>query len=118
MLAERAILLLNLTALGWTLLVIGVIQLIVGFGIMAGVGGVLYSASTLFVARRDTLEVIWDVPYDSNLTTSLQSRAFGALMSIAAGVVLATIIVSERVLAFVEQQLSPALLDALVRSRE
>ncbi len=38
-LAERAILLLNLTALGWTLLVIGVIQLIVGFGIMAGSTG-------------------------------------------------------------------------------
>ncbi|MDH3682237.1 MAG: YihY/virulence factor BrkB family protein [Acidimicrobiia bacterium] len=83
--------------------------------VLISIGGVLYSASALFVAWRDTLEVIWDVPYDSNLTTSLQNRAFGALMPIAAGVVLATIIVSEQVLAFVERQLSPALLDALVR---
>ncbi len=33
---ENRILLLDLTALGWTFLVIGVIQLVVGFGIMAG----------------------------------------------------------------------------------
>jgi uncharacterized BrkB/YihY/UPF0761 family membrane protein len=35
-LASRSILLLDLTALGWTLLIIGVIQLLVGFGVMAG----------------------------------------------------------------------------------
>jgi len=83
--------------------------------VLISLGAVLYSASALFVAWRDTLEVIWDVPYDSSLTTSLQRRAFGALVPIAAGVLLATIIVSEQLLAFVAQQLSPALLDVLVR---
>lgn len=34
--AGNRILLLDLTALGWTFLVIGVVQLLVGFGIMAG----------------------------------------------------------------------------------
>jgi membrane protein len=83
--------------------------------VLLSVGGVLYSASALFVAWRDTLEVIWDVPYDSDLTSSLRSRAFGVLVPIAAGVGLALIIVSEQALAFVEQQVSPAVLDALLR---
>ncbi len=35
-LAANRILLLDLTALGWTYLIIGIVQLVVGFGIMAG----------------------------------------------------------------------------------
>jgi membrane protein len=85
-----------------------------GFALISA-GVVVYSASALFVAWRDTLELIWDVPYESGLATSLRSRAFGALVPVGAGILLATIVLLELLVAFAEQLVSSDLLDAILR---
>lgn len=67
---------------------------------VVSVGLLVYSASALFVAWRDALNVIWDVPYQSGLETSIRSRAFGALVPISVGIVLASVLLVEMVLAW------------------
>jgi membrane protein len=82
------------------------------------VGLAVYSASILFVAWRDALDVIWDVPYRSGLETSIRSRAFGALVPISVGILLAAILLVEMVTALVAELITSPLIDALIRLTE
>jgi membrane protein len=77
---------------------------------------VVYSASVLFAAWRDTVESLWDVPYVSGLQRSLRSRAFAVLVPIGAGVLLAAMMVLQGFLTFVEGLVGSALLDVTLRS--
>ncbi len=78
---------------------------------------VAYSSSILFVAWRDTLEIVWDVPYEADLFISLRSRAFGALVPITAGLLLAAVLILEVVVGFVGELVDSVLLDTTLQRR-
>lgn len=82
------------------------------FGILA----VIYSASVLFVAWRDMIELIWDVPYEPGLERTLRARAFAMLVPLCAGLMLATMMLLQGFLTFVEGLVGSALLDITIRS--
>ena len=75
---------------------------------------IVYSASVLFVAWRDSLEAIWGLPYQSGLKTTIRSRVFGALVPIAVGIFLAMILLAEVLTALAADLVTSPLLDAVV----
>lgn len=83
---------------------------------VVGVLAVLYSASVLFVAWRDTVELIWDVPYQPGIRTTLLARALAALVPVLAGVALAAAIVLQSLLTFVASEVGSRLVDVTVRT--
>jgi membrane protein len=88
-----------------------------GFAIVTA-AVVVYSASILFVAWRDTLEAIWELPYRTGLKTSVRRRIFGAMGPIAAGVLLATVVIIEILTALAADFITSPVLDALIRTMQ
>ncbi|MEM9747092.1 MAG: YihY/virulence factor BrkB family protein [Actinomycetota bacterium] len=78
-------------------------------------GVVVFSTTILFVAWRDVLEVIWEVPYQSGLRTSLLNRATGVLVPVAAGLLLATTLLLQTGVTFVQQLVRTGVLDVALR---
>lgn len=64
---------------------------------------VTYTASLLFVAWRDTLELIWDVPYVFDVRTSIVGRIVAMLVPVLVGFILAGTIVAQTVVALVTE---------------
>lgn len=82
-----------------------------------GVSVAVFSASVLFVAWRDVLELIWDVPYESGLRRKLSTRAVGALVPVIAGLLLTLTMVLHAAVSFVQELLwTDALLNAVLRT--
>jgi membrane protein len=81
-----------------------------------GILTVVYSASLLFSAWRDTVELIWEVPYESGLQRTLSARAFAVLVPIVAGLLLAAMMLLQGFLTAVQGFVGSALLDATIRS--
>lgn len=86
-----------------------------GFAVISALV-VVYSASVLFVAWRDNLEVIWDVPYEPGLERSLRGRAFGALVPVLAGLLLSTILLVQMGMGYLNELVDSDLLDATLRA--
>lgn len=82
------------------------------FGVLA----IVYSASVLFAAWRDTVESVWGVPYESGLQKTLRARAFAMLVPIGAGLLLAAMMLLQGLLTFVEGLVGSGLLDVTLRS--
>lgn len=88
-----------------------------GFAIVTFVV-LVYSASILFVAWRDTLEEIWELPVRSGLETTVRSRVFGALVPLAVGILLSAVILVELLAALAGEFITAPLLDAIIRAVE
>ena len=67
-----------------------------------GIGVVIFSASILFVAWRDILELVWNVPYESGLRRTVATRAIGALVPIIAGLLLTFTMILQTAVTFVQ----------------
>jgi membrane protein len=76
---------------------------------------VVYSASILFVAWRDALEDIWELSYRPGLKTTLRSRVYGAVVPLAAGILLSAIVLVELLAALAGEFVTAPLLDAIIR---
>jgi membrane protein len=76
---------------------------------------VVYSASILFVAWRDSLDAVWGLPYGSGVKTTIKRRAFGALVPIALGILFAAIVFVEVLAALAADVVTSPLLDAVIR---
>ena len=74
-----------------------------------------YTASVLFVAWRDTLEVIWDVPYTSGVRTTIMKRIYGMLIPIVVGITLAAVIVVQTVVALLSENSQLEFVEATLR---
>jgi membrane protein len=81
-----------------------------------GIGAVVFSASVLFAAWRDTVEFVWDVPYQPSLESTLRARAFAVLVPIGMGVLLAAMLLLQGFLTFVSQFVDSRVLDITLRS--
>jgi membrane protein len=86
-----------------------------GFALFS-VGIVLYSASILFVAWRDSVELIWEVPFEPGLHVTLRSRAFAMLVPVIAGLLLAGTMIMQSLVTFVQGIFDGELIDAAVRT--
>ena len=85
-----------------------------GFALIS-VLAVVWSSSVLFVAWRDMLEIVWDIPYDDGLTSSIRSRAFGMLVPIVAGLMLSAILILEVVVGFIVDLVSWDVVDTTLQ---
>lgn len=81
-----------------------------------GIAAVVYSASVLFTAWRDSIEFVWGVPYDAGFEITLRTRAFAVLVPIGMGLLLAATMVLQALLSFVEEFVRSGLVDATLRS--
>jgi membrane protein len=88
-----------------------------GFAIVTAVV-VVYSASILFVAWRDTLEAIWELPYRTGLKISIRRRIYAALGPLAAGLLLATIVLLEVLTALAADFITSPVLDAIIQAMQ
>ncbi len=80
------------------------------------IGAVVFSASVLFTAWRDTIEFIWGVPYRPSLKSTLLARAFAVLVPIGVGLLLAATMLLQGLLTFAEELVESGLLDVTLRS--
>jgi membrane protein len=83
---------------------------------LVAVAVIIYSASSLFLAWRDTLEVIWELPFRSGLKTSIMRRLQGALVPIAVGIFLSVMVFVEVLAAMVGGFVTAPWLDAIVHA--
>lgn len=74
-----------------------------------------YTGSILFVAWRDSLELIWGVPYDSDVKTTILKRIYGMLIPVAVGILLAALVVFQTVVALLSELSRFVLIDATLR---
>jgi membrane protein len=79
-------------------------------------GVILFSASVLFVAWRDSVELIWQVPYEASLETSLRARAFAVLVPVCAGLILVATMILQGLVTFAQDLVSGELVDAAIRT--
>jgi membrane protein len=78
------------------------------------IGVVLYSASVLFVAWRDSLGDTWGLRYRTGVEPTIRRRVFGVLVPIAVGFLLATITLLQMLAALVGDFVTSPLFDALL----
>jgi membrane protein len=75
---------------------------------------VVYSASKVFVAWRDTLGAVWELPIGTGLRSTVHRRVFGAAGPIAVGLLLAAIVLIEMLAALGSDLVTSPLIDALI----
>jgi membrane protein len=86
-----------------------------GFAIVTGLV-VVYTASILFIAWRDALDAIWEVPYRGGLRTSIRRRVYATVVPVAMGIALAGIVLVEMVTAFIGEFVTAPLPDAILNA--
>jgi membrane protein len=86
-----------------------------GFAIITGIV-VVYSASILFIAWRDSLDTIWGVPYQAGLKTSIRRRIYGAIVPFVIGILLSSIVLIEVLTAIVGDFVTAPLVDATLNA--
>lgn len=74
-----------------------------------------YTGSMLFVAWRDTLELIWDVPFVSDMKNTVLRRVYGMLIPVGVGIVLAGLVIVQTVVGLIPELSRFALIDATLR---
>jgi len=84
-----------------------------GFAIITGIV-VVYTASILFIAWRDALDSIWEVPYQAGLAVSIRRRIYAALVPVAVGVLFSSVVLVEILTAVFGDFVTSPLLDALL----
>ncbi len=77
---------------------------------------VIFSASVLFVAWRDIVDFIWEVPYQPTFETTLRSRVFAGLVPVAAGLLLTATLLFQAAMGVAEQLVDSAVLNATLRT--
>jgi membrane protein len=85
-----------------------------GFALFS-IGVILFSASVLFSAWRDTIQLIWEVPYEPSLKTTLRTKLFAVLVPIFAGFFLVVTLILQGAMTFVQEFVSAPALDTVLR---
>jgi membrane protein len=82
---------------------------------LVSLGALIVTASVLFVAWRDVVDLIWGIPRQRGLRASLRRRLFGVLMIVGSGVLLALMIFSQTMVGALEGIVDNGALNALVK---
>ena len=77
-------------------------------------GALLFTASLLFVAWKELVDLVWDVPREAGIAAGAARRVFGVAVVVGAGLLLAAMIFAEVILGAVDRFVEGPALDALV----
>lgn len=72
----------------------------------------IWASSALFTAWRDMLEIVWDVKYQHGLGETIRSQVIALAVPIAAGLIVAAILILEIVVGFIVNLVEWNLVDA------
>ncbi|MFV2039991.1 MAG: YihY/virulence factor BrkB family protein, partial [Acidimicrobiales bacterium] len=75
----------------------------------------LYTASLLFSAWKEIVDIIWDLPRETGFWASAERRLFGVSVVVGSGLLLALMIFAEAVVGTLDRILASTVLDALVK---
>ena len=78
-------------------------------------GALLFSATILFVAWKDMVDIIWDQPRETGILANVERRLFGAAVVAASGLLLALTIFAETVVGSLDRLVDNTALDALLK---
>lgn len=81
---------------------------------LIGLGVLLFSATLLFVAWKDVVDIMWDSPRIWGARGTIRRRLFGVLAVVGSGVLLTASLMADAVIAYVGRFVDSALLDALI----
>lgn len=76
----------------------------------------IFTATLLFVAWKEVVDLIWKIPRVRGIRASLRRRGFALLAVIGAGALLTVVLIAEAVLAFVDTFLAQRVLDVVVKA--
>ncbi len=79
------------------------------------IGALLFSASLLFVAWRDVVAIIWEVPRESGVRAKLQRRLFALAAVFGSGVLLTLMIFAQTLVGTLDSLLATGTLDVLLK---
>ena len=79
------------------------------------IGVLVFSASLLFVAWKDVVAIIWEVPRESGVRAKLRRRLFGLAAVLGSGVLLTLVIFAQTLVGTLDSLLATGALDVLLR---
>jgi membrane protein len=84
-------------------------------GTLIGLGVVMFTATLLFVAWKEVVDLLWGIPRERGIRATLARRLFGLTAVLGAGALLTLNLAIETIIGFFDQFFDGPLLDALVR---
>lgn len=81
---------------------------LVSFGVL------LFTATLLFVAWKEVVDLIWDIPRERGVKASLRRRVFGLLAVLGSGVLLTLVLIAEALIASLGRFISFGAFDLLI----
>jgi membrane protein len=78
-------------------------------------GMLLFTATLLFIAWKDMVDIIWDVPRETGIWASIRDRLFGAAVVAASGLLLAITIFAETIVGTLDRVVDNVALDVLLK---
>ena len=81
---------------------------------LAGLGVLLFTATLLFVAWKEVVDILWGIPRQWGVRASARRRGFGVAAVLGAGVLLTVVLIAETVVAALGNWFSTAAFDWLL----
>lgn len=78
-------------------------------------GALVFSASVLFVAWKEVVAIIWDVPKETGVEAKLRRRLFGLAAVLGSGLLLTLVILAEVLVGALDQFIAREALDVLLK---
>ncbi|MEE9178992.1 MAG: YhjD/YihY/BrkB family envelope integrity protein, partial [Acidimicrobiia bacterium] len=83
---------------------------------MATLGVLLFTATLLFVAWKDVVDIIWDAPWVGGARGTLQRRLFGVLAVFGAGALLTLTLLAQAVIGMLDRVFGSLIADILIKT--
>jgi membrane protein len=77
-------------------------------------GALLFSATVLLAAWKETIDMIWDVPWKRGIKATVRRRLFGVAVIFGSGLLLALTMIAEFIVGLLERFAPGALLDGVL----
>ncbi len=84
-------------------------------GSLIGLGVVMFTATLLFVAWKEVVDLLWGIPRERGLKATMARRMFAVAAVLGAGALLTLNLAIETIIGFVDQFFDSPLIDALIR---
>jgi len=85
-------------------------------GSLIGLGVVMFTATLLFVAWKEVVDLLWGIPRERGLKATMARRLFAVAAVLGAGALLTLNLAIETIIGFVDQFFDNPFIDALIRA--
>jgi membrane protein len=82
---------------------------------LVSLGALLFAASLLFVAWKELVDMVWDIPREVGIAGSIARRSFGVAVVMGVGLLLALMIFAEILVGAIDQFIDNPTIDAIVK---